>query len=124
MSGPPKVPSPILEVSPPEADEGVDRLVVDEPVFADYAQVRRSPQELFKVIKDLMNRRFQDIERVFYELDEINSERLSQEMMFQLLKRYFRPRFLHNLKKSPELISFRISIVFIKIPINKMLFFH
>lgn len=99
MSGPPKVPSPILEVSPPEADEGVDRLVVDEPVFADYAQVRRSPQELFKVIKDLMNRRFQDIERVFYELDEINSERLSQEMMFQLLKRYFRPRFLHNLKK-------------------------
>ncbi|XP_052685325.1 EF-hand calcium-binding domain-containing protein 6-like isoform X2 [Crassostrea angulata] len=88
LSGPPKVPSPILEVSPPEADEGVDRLVVDEPVFADYAQVRRSPQELFKVIKDLMNRRFQDIERVFYELDEINSERLSQEMMFQLLKRF------------------------------------
>lgn len=109
MSGPPKVPSPILEVSPPEADEGVDRLVVDEPVFADYAQVRRSPQELFKVIKDLMNRRFQDIERVFYELDEINSERLSQEMMFQLLKRYFRPQFLHNLKKSPELISFRFA---------------
>lgn len=88
LSGPPKVPSPILEVSPPGADEGVDRLVVDEPVFADYAQVRRSPQELFKVIKDLMNRRFQDIERVFYELDEINSERLSQEMMFQLLKRF------------------------------------
>lgn len=88
LSGPPKVPSPILEVSPPEVDEGVDRLVVDEPVFADYAQVRRSPQELFKVIKDLMNRRFQDIERVFYELDEINSERLSQEMMFQLLKRF------------------------------------
>lgn len=88
LSGPPKVPSPILEVSPPEADERVDRLVVDEPVFADYAQVRRSPQELFKVIKDLMNRRFQDIERVFYELDEINSERLSQEMMFQLLKRF------------------------------------
>lgn len=88
LSGPPKVPSPILEVSPPEAEEGVDRLVVDEPVFADYAQVRRSPQELFKIIKDLMNRRFQDIERVFYELDEINSERLSQEMMFQLLKRF------------------------------------
>ncbi|XP_056017223.1 EF-hand calcium-binding domain-containing protein 6-like isoform X8 [Ostrea edulis] len=90
VSGPPKVPSPILEVNPPEMPEGshVDRLVVEEPVFADYAQVRRTPQELFKVIKDLMNRRFQDVERVFYELDEINSERLSQEMMFQLLKRF------------------------------------
>ncbi|XP_062594351.1 EF-hand calcium-binding domain-containing protein 6-like isoform X4 [Saccostrea cucullata] len=89
-SGPPKVPSPIPEVGPPEMPEGspVDRLVIDEPVMADYAQVRRTPQELFKVIKDLMNRRFQDIERVFYELDEINSERLSQEMMFQLLKRF------------------------------------
>ncbi|XP_061196185.1 EF-hand calcium-binding domain-containing protein 6-like isoform X1 [Saccostrea echinata] len=89
-SGPPKVPSPIPEVGPPEMPEGspVDRLVIDEPVMADYAQVRRTPQELFKVIKDLMNRRFQDIERVFYELDEINSERLSQEMMYQLLKRF------------------------------------
>lgn len=98
LSGPPKVPSPILEINPPEAPEApqVDRLLVDEPVFADYAQVRRTPQELFKVIKDLMNRRFQDVERVFYELDEINSERLSQEMMFQLLKRYILSAFKRN----------------------------
>ena len=95
---PPKVPSPILEINPPEAPEApqVDRLLVDEPVFADYAQVRRTPQELFKVIKDLMNRRFQDVERIFYELDEINSERLSQEMMFQLLKKYILSEFKRN----------------------------
>ena len=98
LSDPPKVPSPILEINPPEAPEApqVDRLLVDEPVFADYAQVRRTPQELFKVIKDLMNRRFQDVERIFYELDEINSERLSQEMMFQLLKKYILSEFKRN----------------------------
>ncbi|KAK3091339.1 hypothetical protein FSP39_019098 [Pinctada imbricata] len=88
----PQIPSPIPESPPPPQIPNmpqVDRLVVDEPNFLDeYAQVRRSPQELFKIIKDLMGRRFQDMERTFLELDEINSGRLSQEMMYQLLRRF------------------------------------
>lgn len=49
---------------------------------------RRTPQELFTKIKDLLNRRFQDVEKAFYEQDEINSRRLSQETFYQLLKKF------------------------------------
>lgn len=59
----------------------------DEPLLDD-AGPRRSPQELFRIIKDLLTRKFNDVERVFYELDEINSMRMSQEQMFQLLRRF------------------------------------
>ena len=41
-----------------------------------------------QIIKDLLSKRFQDVERAFQELDESNTRRLTQEMMFQLLKRY------------------------------------
>ncbi|XP_059167514.1 EF-hand calcium-binding domain-containing protein 6-like [Physella acuta] len=45
----------------------------------------RTSQELFKLIKDLMSRRFQEVEQTFYKLDETNTRRLSQETMYQLL---------------------------------------
>ncbi|GFN96862.1 EF-hand calcium-binding domain-containing protein 6 [Plakobranchus ocellatus] len=49
---------------------------------------RRTPQELFKVIKDLMTRRFQDVEQRFYDLDDTNTRRLTQEMMYHLLRSF------------------------------------
>ncbi|KAK0049048.1 EF-hand calcium-binding domain-containing protein 6 [Biomphalaria pfeifferi] len=49
---------------------------------------KRSPQKLFKVIKDLLSRRFQDVEQKFYEIDETNTRRLTQGMMHQLLKEF------------------------------------
>ncbi|KAJ8318169.1 hypothetical protein KUTeg_003260 [Tegillarca granosa] len=79
---PPAPPTPIMEE--PIPDPGP----LAEMTFDDGNHMRRSPQELFKVIKDLLNRKFQDVERMFYELDEINSNRMSQEMMYELLKRF------------------------------------
>ncbi|KAK3772027.1 hypothetical protein RRG08_008265 [Elysia crispata] len=49
---------------------------------------RRTPQELFKVIKELMTRRFQDVEQRFYDLDDTNTRRLTQEMMYHLLRSF------------------------------------
>ncbi|KAL8618778.1 hypothetical protein ACOMHN_000206 [Nucella lapillus] len=49
---------------------------------------RRTNQELFKAIKDLLTKRFQDMERVFQDLDESNTRRLTQDMMYHLLKRF------------------------------------
>ena len=40
-----------------------------------------------QAIKDLLTKRFQDVERAFHDLDESNTRRLTQEMMYQLLKR-------------------------------------
>ncbi len=40
-----------------------------------------------QIIKDLLKRSYQDVEAAFVDLDEQNTRRLSQEMMFQLLKR-------------------------------------
>lgn len=77
----PAPPTPIMEAPIPEPGP------LGDMAFDDGNHMRRSPQELFKVIKELLNRKFQDVERMFYELDEINSNRMSQEMMFELLKR-------------------------------------
>ncbi|KAK7111211.1 EF-hand calcium-binding domain-containing protein 6-like isoform X2 [Littorina saxatilis] len=49
---------------------------------------RRTNQELFKAIKDLLTKRFQDVERAFHELDESNTRRLTQDMMYMLLRRF------------------------------------
>lgn len=59
----------------------------DEPLLEESGP-RRSPQELFRELKDLLTKKFNDVERAFFELDEINSMRMSQEQMFQLLRRY------------------------------------
>ena len=40
-----------------------------------------------QAIKDLLNRKFQDVEHAFHDLDESNTRRLTQEMMYQLLRR-------------------------------------
>ncbi|XP_029766476.1 EF-hand calcium-binding domain-containing protein 6-like [Terrapene carolina triunguis] len=48
----------------------------------------RTPRQLFKIIKSLLNKRYQAIEKEFEELDEMNSRRLTQETMYLLLKRF------------------------------------
>lgn len=78
---PPKPAAPVMQKT-----ETAEYMTFDEPLLDD-AVARRSPQELFKVIKDLLTKRFNDVERMFYELDEMNSMRLSQEQMFHLLRR-------------------------------------
>lgn len=68
--------------------ENVTAFPEEDTSLVDDSCPRRSAQELFRVIKELLTRRFNDVERVFFELDELNSMRLSQEQMYQLLKRF------------------------------------
>ncbi|XP_031415239.1 EF-hand calcium-binding domain-containing protein 6-like [Clupea harengus] len=49
---------------------------------------RRSVSQLFHIIKRLVTEQYQAVERVFHELDEKNTRRLTQETMYQLLKRF------------------------------------
>ncbi|XP_043920865.1 EF-hand calcium-binding domain-containing protein 6-like [Protopterus annectens] len=48
----------------------------------------RTPEQLFKIIKNLLHKNYQAVEKEFEDLDEINSRRLSQETMYLLLKRF------------------------------------
>ncbi len=43
--------------------------------------------QLFSLVKNLVANRYRDVLREFEELDEKNTRRLTQEDMFQLLKR-------------------------------------
>ena len=79
-------PEPVPTIPREPVEQQFDRLVVDEEPL-DSTSRKRSCEELFQIIKDLLTRRFQDVERGFQELDELNTRRLSQELMYQLLKR-------------------------------------
>ncbi|MGH0167981.1 UNVERIFIED_CONTAM: hypothetical protein FKN15_059367 [Acipenser sinensis] len=46
----------------------------------------RTPDQLFGIIKTLVNKNYQAVEKTFEELDENNTRRLTQEAMYQLLK--------------------------------------
>ena len=81
-----KLRPPAPESPPPQRDMG-EYINLDEPPMLEESVPKRTPQELFKIIKDLLTRRFNDVERVFFDLDELNSMRLSQEMMYMLLRR-------------------------------------
>ncbi|KAL1023462.1 hypothetical protein UPYG_G00041110 [Umbra pygmaea] len=48
----------------------------------------RSVEQLFQIIKALVRKHYQVAERVFQELDEKNTKRLSQETLHQLLRRF------------------------------------
>ncbi|XP_030048075.1 EF-hand calcium-binding domain-containing protein 6 [Microcaecilia unicolor] len=48
----------------------------------------RTPEQLFKIIKNLLHKNYSAIEKEFEELDEMNSRRLTQENMYFLLKRF------------------------------------
>ena len=50
-------------------------------------QVKRTTQEMFKMVKDLLRKKYQAVEQAFYDLDEQNSGKLTHEMMYHLLKR-------------------------------------
>ena len=78
----PPQPMPVTQTS----DMGEYINFEDAPLLEDTV-AKRSPHEMFKVIKDLLTKRFNEVENMFFELDEINSMRMSQEQMFQLLRR-------------------------------------
>ena len=75
----------IKPLTPPESE--INRLIVshEEMELEDQAP-KRMPQELFKIIKELLTRRYHDVEKIFLSLDETNTKRLTQEMMFQMLR--------------------------------------
>ena len=73
-------------------DEPFDLPVhVEEPKEDDKFMVdmrpRRSTTEIFSTIKNLLKRDYQAMEAAFQELDTLNTRRISQEMMYQLLKK-------------------------------------
>ena len=78
-----------------ENPPGVDRLVIEEDVYAEPRE-QRTVQEMFKMIKELMKKNYQAVEEAFYEIDELNSGRITQEMMYKLLKRYDKPTLGRN----------------------------
>ncbi|MBN3301785.1 EFCB6 protein, partial [Amia calva] len=48
----------------------------------------RTPGQLFGIIKTLLNKQYLTVEKAFEEMDEKNTKRLTQETMYQLLKRF------------------------------------
>ncbi|XP_041042289.1 EF-hand calcium-binding domain-containing protein 6 isoform X1 [Carcharodon carcharias] len=48
----------------------------------------RTLEQLFQIIKTLLYNQYQEVEKEFEELDEINSRRLNHETMYRLLKRF------------------------------------
>ncbi|XP_039398208.1 EF-hand calcium-binding domain-containing protein 6-like isoform X11 [Mauremys reevesii] len=61
--------------------------IPNQKVKYTYGRTPRQVQ-LFKIIKSLLNKRYQAIEKEFEDLDEMNSRRLTQETMYLLLKRF------------------------------------
>lgn len=49
---------------------------------------RRSQQQLYMIIRSLINQKYRKVEEAFYEIDEANSGRLTQEMTYQLLRKF------------------------------------
>jgi len=79
----PPVPLP----SSPQADqENVLPSALMADVGAEELHRRRNAQELFRVVKDLLSRRFQEVEERFYAIDETNTRRISQDTMYELLR--------------------------------------
>ncbi|XP_045213857.1 EF-hand calcium-binding domain-containing protein 6-like isoform X3 [Mercenaria mercenaria] len=83
----PEDPPKPMEPTTQRSDMG-EYITFDEPPLIDDSVPKRSPQEMFRVIKDLLNKKFNEVENMFFQLDEINSMRMSQEQMFQLLRRF------------------------------------
>ncbi|XP_023931994.1 EF-hand calcium-binding domain-containing protein 6 [Lingula anatina] len=77
----------------PKPNTKVDRLVVQEPMDIDseVEYKHRTIPQLQKMIKDLLHNRYAEVENAFYELDESNNQRLSQELFYQLMKKFIEP---------------------------------
>ena len=85
---PPPPPGEPLEVQPNWGPGESDHLVINHSTdeMMDILPWR-STQELFKIIKGLMRSSYSAIVQEFHYLDEKNTQRLTQEMMYQLLRR-------------------------------------
>lgn len=67
---------------------GVDRLVVSHDPFEAAAGARRAPDELYALIKGLLVKDYQSFERAFQDMEEYNSQRMSQETLYNLLRKF------------------------------------
>ncbi|XP_064633647.1 EF-hand calcium-binding domain-containing protein 6-like isoform X2 [Lineus longissimus] len=88
-----RTPSPLEMLQ--EGEEAMDldvpapeRIVIHQDELVEDFPNHRPTLVLFGAIKDLLKRRFQDVERAFYDIDEYNSGKLTQDMMYNLLKRF------------------------------------
>lgn len=70
-----------------EAEPESNCLVIHEDT-KNGIKVRRSPQELFRIIKEIMRKNYQMVEQIFYDMDEMNTGRLTQESMYQLFSKW------------------------------------
>ena len=68
----------------PDEIKEINHLVLEAESEQHNYGARRTPQELFKIIKNLLKKDYQRVEQTFYNMDEINTRRLTQESMFQL----------------------------------------
>ncbi|XP_074648527.1 EF-hand calcium-binding domain-containing protein 6-like [Tubulanus polymorphus] len=65
--------------------EAEDQLVMEaEPTNV----IHRSTPELFKLIREVIKNNYQEVERKFHELDEMNTGQFTQEMMYQLFRKF------------------------------------
>ena len=83
------VPSPEEKSPTPEhLDPGEQKNILpDNDDYLAELPTKRTTFELFKIIKELMKKNFQKLQDAFYELDELNTRRLSQETMYHLMKK-------------------------------------
>ena len=73
-----------------ERNGTADRLVVEHASPDKHMEdivPKRSTHQITRLIKEAFKNDFQRIEEEFQNLDEKNTQRLTQEMMYQLLKR-------------------------------------
>ncbi|XP_067932216.1 EF-hand calcium-binding domain-containing protein 6-like [Watersipora subatra] len=57
-------------------------------VLDDDGHDQRSTEQLQLIIKDIFNKQYKNVEKYFSEMEEFNSQRLSQETLYKLLKRF------------------------------------
>ncbi|XP_070545330.1 EF-hand calcium-binding domain-containing protein 6-like [Ptychodera flava] len=60
----------------------------EEPMDFEEFNKGRSIKEITKVIKKVLKRHYPEVEEAFNEMDEINSRRMTQEMLYELLKKF------------------------------------
>ena len=59
----------------------------DDDKFMVDMRPRRTATDIFSTIKTLLKQDYQAVEAAFQDLDTLNTRRISQEMMYQLLKK-------------------------------------
>ncbi|XP_077999318.1 EF-hand calcium-binding domain-containing protein 6-like [Glandiceps talaboti] len=75
-------------VIPVERKADVLKVHSDEPMDFEEFNKGRSVKELQRIIKKVLKKNYQEVEETFNEMDEMNSRRMTQEMLFDILKKF------------------------------------